>query len=675
MRYLIAAGCMLFIITLSATCALAQGAADEERPNLLVNPGFEDGEEGWEKRTPNDDKRVLSITAEAARTGEFGARIVNLQPDSSRWRQGAGAEMKIAPGSMIRLSGWIRTDLGPEGYAALRIYGMTDGGEITGQPTSRGVTEQSDWTRSSVNFTVPEDTDYVMAYLELPGAKGTADYDDLKLEVISEGSLREVKLDTLLLTDASEDDEMVQSLHTLYPRQVVDAAPGDEVDWGQYERAIAFTRGEDAEIDFARLEAFASAGGKVVVDLALYAEARGLTVQEAPVALDEALLQIAAEHPLTRGFRTGNTIPWYGGDKNAPVRRTLTGEAPGTVLAQTPDGAALLIHEEIGEGALLATDLTGLPEPVWNQPGSVNKYLFAGNLLGETVRYGRHFQSKLTYVEFVEMMRELAGRHEGLTLRDEGPAEEDYRLYSFQMGDANKPAMLVYGVAHGSEWEPAYGMFALVERLMEHPEEGLFDFDRYQLVVMPIVNPWGYDNRRRQNSNGVDLNRNAAQRWEQYQGRPNDQGVYGAGCYDFKGSGPFSEIATQTWKAMVDRVDPHAALDFHGNAGGAGNNRLIMIPATGAEGNEDLAHEAVRRFNEAIADRYILLESRRPGVQQYEIESISWGSPRPTLTSYACQDRLGFICEVPAGYSGTYGIVFQTDVVIETILGFFRAYE
>jgi len=41
----------------------------------------------------------------------------------------------------------------------------------------------------------------------------------------------------------------------------------------------------------------------------------------------------------------------------------------------------------------------------------------------------------------------------------------------------------------------------------------------------------------------------------------------------------------------------------------------------------------------------------------------------------ATRDRLGFVCEVPAGYRSTYGTVFQTDVVIETALAFFRVYQ
>lgn len=650
-------------------------AQEAERPNLLTNPGFEAGEAGWERRTPDSEERVLSITPEAARTGAMGARIVNLSKTDSRWRQGQNKTIKAPPGAIVRLSGWIRTDLGPEGYAALRIYGMRDDGEITAQPTSRSVVGRADWTRTSVTLVVPDETDYLMAYLELHGAVGTADYDDLELVVIGQTPVREVEVDLALLTDAPENDATVQSLHTLYPKQIADVTPDTTIDRTIYRRMVALERGTEPSVDLKAVEAFVDAGGRAVVDLGLYARLRGVTVQEQVVSLDQAVLRIAREHPVTRGFRAGDTIPWYGGTREAPVRRSLQGEVPGEVMAEAPDGSALVVLEEHGEGALLATDLTGLPEPVWNQPGAFNKYLFAGNLLGNSVRYGQYFPRKFTYAEFVEEMRALADRYDSAQLRDEGPGPEGYRMYTLSLGDETKPAMFVYGLAHGSEWEPAYGMLALAERLLEQPDEGLFNFDRYRLVMMPILNVWGYDNRRRHNPNGVDLNRNGDERWEEYVGRPNDEGVYGPGCYDWKGTAPFSEPETQAWKRVLDRINPHAVLDFHGNAGGPGNNRLVFIPTTGLPGNEDGVYDAVRRFNEAIADRYVLHEASRPGVQQYEIESVSWESRRPTLIETACRDRLGFIVEVPAGYGDTYGLVLQTDVVIETCLAFFRAYE
>lgn len=652
----------------------AQDATAAAPPNLLANPGLEAGEKPWEMRSPSNADRTLSIVPEAARTGKLGARIVNLAKTDSRWRQGGDQSIRIEPGSTIRLSGWIRTDL-TEGYAALRIYGMADKDNISAQPTSRTVIAKSDWTRCTVNLKVPERTEYIMAYLELVGAVGTADYDDLELVVMRPPTKRQTTPDMVLLTNAPADDATVYSLRTLYPGRLVDGKPGEAIDAKTYRGLIAFERGSDTPLDMAAIEAFVKAGGKAVVDLATYARARALTIQEQPVAPDQATLRIAAEHPVTAGYQTGNTIPWYGGDRAKPVRRSLSGKVPGTMLGEAPDGSALLVVEQLGQGTLLATDLAGLPEPVWNQPGYFNKYLFAGNLLGNSVRYGRHFEKKLTYAEFVAAMRALAERYPAVRVRDEGPASDGQPMITLSLGQPDKPAMFVYAAAHGSEWEPGYGLLALAERLAEKPDEGLFDFQRYRLVLLPLLNPAGYDARTRGNGHKVDLNRNGDTRWQEYNGRPNAEGTYGLGSYDWKGTGPFSEPETGAWKRVLDREQPVASLDFHGNAGGAGNNRLIFIPSSCKPENEERVHDAAQRFNEAIADRFVLHEAQRPGVQQYEIETISWESIRPTLITTACRDRLGFVVEVPAGYAGTYGTVVQTDIVIETCLAFFRACE
>ncbi|MEN6641482.1 MAG: M14 family zinc carboxypeptidase [Armatimonadia bacterium] len=668
---------MLRVGALVCALCLSAGAglwAQAERPNLLANPGFEAGEEGWERRTPDSAERTLSITPEALRSGKAGARIVNHTRTDSRWRQGSTRTLAAEPGSVMRLSGWIRTDLGPDGYAALRLYAMDEKGEITAQPTSRPVVGKSDWTRSNVSLTVPANTKYLMAYLELPGAIGAADFDDLELVVVRAPRVRKATADLALVTDAPDNDMTVSSLRTLYPALAV-KQPGEPVDKGAYRGLIALERGTTPCIDMAKVEAFAAAGGLAVADLSLYARLRGLTVKEQSLAPEQAVLRIAAEHSVTRGFKRGDTIPWYAGERDKTVQRSLQGKITGQVLCEAADGSALVVYEKMGTGALLATDLSGLPEPVWNQPGSFNKYLFAGNLLGNSVRYGRHFAQRMPYAEFVEMMRKLAESHKEARLRDEGPSSGDQRMYTLSLGDEGKPAIFIYGAAHGSEWESAYGLLALAERLLERPEEKLFDFGRYQLVMMPLVNPWGYDNPARHNANKVDLNRNGDVRWQEYAGTPNKDGVYGPGCYDWKGTAPYSEPETQAWKRVLDRVNPRAVLDFHGNAGGAGNNRLIFIPSTGQPGNEDRVHDMAQRFDEAMADRYVLREANRPGVQQYAMETISWEQVRPTLITSACPNRLGLIVEVPAGYRSTYGLVFQTDLVIETCLAFFRAYE
>jgi hypothetical protein len=646
------------------------------RENLLPNPDFEaEDAAGWEKRTPDDADRALSIVTEAAHSGKRGARITNRKPTISRWRLGADGKIKVPEGATIRLSGWIRSDLGTEGYASLRLYCMRDRGEIMAQRDSRHVIGKSDWTRVAATVKVPEGTQYVMAYLELQNAVGTADYDDLSLEVLFVPEPVQVRRDLILLTDAPEEDATVRNLETLYPRRITRSASGAQVDWESAQGAIVYLRDPAKAPDLAAVERFAASGKPVVMDLGVYARARGLELKET-TGDDEPTLRIVEEDPITRGFRAGDTIPWYGGAKGAYTQRALATPGRARVLAESSRGGALLVVEKVGQGSVLATDLVTLPEPVWSRPGSFNKHLFLGNLLGKSTRYGRYFRERLTYEGFVAAMRALANEQPALRFMEEGPAHGDYRLCSLNLGEPGRPAFLVYGVAHGSEWEPAYGLLELA-RLLASPEgKGLFDTSRYSLKIVPIINPTGYDLFTRQNANKVDLNRNAIDHWETYQGRDsNKDGVYGPGDYDWKGTASCSEPETRTIRRICEELKPHAVLDFHGNAGGRGNNRLILLPRYARPENEELAYQVAEEFNQAFRDRYVLHEASRPGVQQYEIEAVQWSPPRPTLTTLATRDRLGFVCEVPAGYRGTHGTVFQTDVVIETCLAFFRVYQ
>lgn len=78
-----------------------------------------------------------------------------------------------------------------------------------------------------------------------------------------------------------------------------------------------------------------------------------------------------------------------------------------------------------------------------------------------------------------------------------------------------------------------------------------------QIVVMPIENPWGFDNEHRYNANGVDLNRNFDWHWEDFTGGA-------AYSSDYKGTAPFSEPETQYIRdTLMAHPEAVAYLAFH----------------------------------------------------------------------------------------------------------------
>lgn len=662
--------------SVAAVLLLLPLVAPGAEPNLLTNGDFESALTGvWEKRTPDDKDRELSIVAAAARSGKQGARIVNERTVISRWRQGAEGKIKAPVGASVRLTGWIRTELGDEGCAALRLYCIGEKGGILAQPQTMAVRGKSAWRRVSLNAAVPQGCEHLMVYLELEKAVGTADYDDIALSVVPAAKPRPVLNDLLLLTDAPADDPTVTSLRTLYPDRLVVASPTETPPWSRCRGAVVFARKPETRFDFAAIEAFTKRGNPAVLDLAVYAAMHGARLRELNATNAPSLL-IVREHRATSGFKAGDSIPWSDGAAKRWSQRVLDGVSRDKVIAESSEGGALLVAETLGKGLLLATDLSGLPEPLWNRPGSFNKYLFAGNALGGMVRYGRHYAQRLKYAEFVEAMRALAAELPALRFQDEGPASGEYRIHSLNLGDPKKPAFLVYGATHGSEWEPGYGLLTLARLLASQPSAGLFDTKRYALKIIPILNPSGYDLNTRQNAARVDLNRNGSEWWALFKGRDsNNDGAWGPGDYDWKGAAPFSEPETRTFRAICERTPLRAALDFHGNSGGPGNNRLVVLPLTARDDNEERAGAAVRAFNETMRNRYVLQQANRPAVAQYDIEMTHWDSQRPTLMETACKGRYGFLTEVPAGYNGTCGLVMQTDIAVETCLAFFKAYQ
>lgn len=162
---------------LLAYCLLAP-AAD----NLLLNGGCELDDGGWvafwEARTPSDAMRRLVCDDQVAHGGRRSLKIENAEKTLSRWRTGHRLDLAIAPGTPVKLTGWIRT-AGVPGAARLRLYLMA-GDKIAAQPGSGQVSGDQDWTQVTVAATAPGELTWAMAYCELEGP-GTAWFDDLVL--------------------------------------------------------------------------------------------------------------------------------------------------------------------------------------------------------------------------------------------------------------------------------------------------------------------------------------------------------------------------------------------------------------------------------------------------------------------------------------------------------------
>jgi protein MpaA len=124
-----------------------------------------------------------------------------------------------------------------------------------------------------------------------------------------------------------------------------------------------------------------------------------------------------------------------------------------------------------------------------------------------------------------------------------GRSEEGRPIVAVRVGDSGGKRVLVVGCIHGTE---CAGI--AVARALERVRT------RFDLWIVPDLNPDGYARGARQNGRGVDLNANWSSQW-QGGGRPWD--VYYPGPY------PFSERETRIGRNLVLRARPRVTIWFH----------------------------------------------------------------------------------------------------------------
>ncbi|OIJ12653.1 hypothetical protein BKP37_12680 [Anaerobacillus alkalilacustris] len=171
----------------------------------------------------------------------------------------------------------------------------------------------------------------------------------------------------------------------------------------------------------------------------------------------------------------------------------------------------------------------------------------------------------------------------------------DVWRYVFTPKKIRKTLILGAGI-HGGELTGILAVYLFLKHLMEdwhkYPQLAYIR-NNVRLVILPIQNPWGVSQphpRVRQNSNGVDLNRNFDYKWSEYAGASTPFG------HDYKGTAPFSEIESQYIRDTLNTYsDATAYLDIH-NLGSASHDYVAYnsINATNQFIYDDLINFLVR---------------------------------------------------------------------------------
>lgn len=136
-----------------------------------------------------------------------------------------------------------------------------------------------------------------------------------------------------------------------------------------------------------------------------------------------------------------------------------------------------------------------------------------------------------------------------------------YNVYAYDFKPDNyTKTLLVTSCIHGNEYSAFYALSHFMNLVVNewHKYSHLAYLRKnVRIVLVPIVNPWGFANRERENVNNVDLNRNFDYYWS------NGSGTRQTGA-NYKGSKPFSERESRNVKALVEGVgDITAHVDCH----------------------------------------------------------------------------------------------------------------
>ena len=149
---------------------------------ILSNPGFESGLEGWKstEKTP-----ITTAVKEAAHTGEMGLRVNDdSETDGARFASDA---FTVSPGQKVSLSFWARSPQGDVAAVSLLPLGARNRpimGENGQPPLVVAIKASPDWKQYKASYTVPDEAEaMIITVRSWSRSKGIVDIDDFELTV------------------------------------------------------------------------------------------------------------------------------------------------------------------------------------------------------------------------------------------------------------------------------------------------------------------------------------------------------------------------------------------------------------------------------------------------------------------------------------------------------------
>lgn len=203
-------------------------------------------------------------------------------------------------------------------------------------------------------------------------------------------------------------------------------------------------------------------------------------------------------------------------------------------------------------------------------------------------------------------------------------------VYTSTNNEKNPPKIILISGVHGEEKSSIVSLRNFVRDVATSwKTNSLLEFVRWNvhLIIIPIMNPYGFIRYQRKNGNGVDLNRQGSFRWE-------TGGSTNPNAQDYKGTAPFSEKEAQYLRdAVLSNLDAIAFYDYHMN-GSSGDiyNRLFWHEFDGQNNTytdlNTIAKHDIKKLTIEAHKRYNVPENSG------FIGEVTYNNANPTLAAY-----------------------------------------
>jgi alpha-N-arabinofuranosidase len=178
----------LLVAVVLAGSAAVSSAREPPLPPApdLKNPGFEHGSDDWSVQVYGA-RPTITRDGAIAHEGKYSLRIEASAPSDTA----LGQEVRLAPGQIYRLSGWVRTrGLDPRGAPVFGTYQVQHAGGVGTIATGHCQGGDSDWTEVSLTFEAPANgrARICTFFVGFGKGTGTAWFDGLRLEAVDPGA-------------------------------------------------------------------------------------------------------------------------------------------------------------------------------------------------------------------------------------------------------------------------------------------------------------------------------------------------------------------------------------------------------------------------------------------------------------------------------------------------------